>query len=46
MNRLKDLISKALVLKFFDDEKEIIVAADASKYAIEGVLLQKGYPEI
>lgn len=42
--RLKSLICEAPVLAFFDTNKHVTIAADASKSAIGGVLIQDDHP--
>ena len=44
VNHLKDLISNAPVLAYFDVNKEVTVMADASRYGLGAVILQENKP--
>ena len=43
-NEIKDLVTKAPVLRYFDISKNITIQCDASKYGIGATLLQDGQP--
>ena len=44
VNHLKDLISNAPILAYFDVNKEVTIMADASKYGLGAVILQENRP--
>ena len=44
VNHLKDLISNAPVLAYFDVNKEVMIMADASRYGLGAVILQENKP--
>ena len=43
-NEIKDLVTKAPVLRYFDVSKNITIQCDASQYGIGATLLQEGQP--
>ena len=43
-NEIKDLVTKAPVLRYFDVSKSITIQCDASQYGIGATLLQEGQP--
>ena len=43
-NKLKDLVTKAPVLAYFDTDKEVTLENDASDYGLGSALYQKGKP--